>query len=160
MALRHLPGVDDLAAPVEERADEQRPAARLQVAIAIGHELTELSDAVIGRFVAEARATGLSWPEVGETFGISKQAAQQRYGAATDDLALLRHGLSGRRHEPAALALDLRGPCDFTCARHQSAVPPGSLMSCTLRDRRRIASRALGHPTGFPSDSCGARHPG
>lgn len=30
--------------------------------------------------VQEARDAGLSWTEVGDTLGVSKQAAQQRYG--------------------------------------------------------------------------------
>jgi ATP-dependent Clp protease ATP-binding subunit ClpA len=47
------------------------------VAIAI----SEASDALIERFVAEARAAGMSWTEIGQVFGTSKQAAQKRYGA-------------------------------------------------------------------------------
>ena len=49
----------------------------------LGRELTDLGDALIGRFVAEARAAGLSWTEIGGLFGTSKQAVQQRYGATT-----------------------------------------------------------------------------
>jgi Clp amino terminal domain, pathogenicity island component len=62
------------------------PAPRLREAIDLGRELSELSDELIGRFVAEARASGLSWTEVGQAFGTSKQAVQKRYGAAGDDL--------------------------------------------------------------------------
>lgn len=80
-----FPAIDELAAQVEERADEQLPATRLRVAIELGRELTDLSDALIGRFVAQARAAGLSWTEIGQTFGISKQAVQQRYGTAIDE---------------------------------------------------------------------------
>lgn len=65
---------------------EQQSAARLREAIDVGRELTELSDALIGRFVSEARANGLSWTEIGQVFGTSKQAVQQRYGAAGDDV--------------------------------------------------------------------------
>ncbi len=31
--------------------------------------------------VAQARETGASWADVGELLGVSKQAAQQRYGS-------------------------------------------------------------------------------
>ena len=102
MTEQRLPLVDDMVAWVEERADEQSPAARLRVAIALGHELTELSDAMIGRFVAQARATGLSWTEIGEAFGVSKQAAQQRYGGTTAEAALL----PGRWTRACSEALD------------------------------------------------------
>ena len=82
----HLPTIEALAASVRDRAGGQEPAARLREAIDIGRELTDLSDELIGRFVADARASGLSWTEVGQAFGTSKQAVQQRYGGAADDL--------------------------------------------------------------------------
>lgn len=76
-----LPTLDELAAAVEARAGE--PAARLGAAIELGREVNDLGDALIGRFVAEARAAGLSWTEIGRAFGTSKQAVQQRYGPTT-----------------------------------------------------------------------------
>jgi Clp amino terminal domain, pathogenicity island component len=80
-----IPAIHELAAAVEARADEQLPAARLRAAIALSRELTDLSDGLIGRFVAEARAAGMSWTEIGQAFGTTKQAVQQRYGAAIDE---------------------------------------------------------------------------
>jgi hypothetical protein len=77
------PTIDELAAVVAARAAGPAPAARLGVAIELGRELTDLGDALIGRFVAEARAAGLSWTEIGRMFGTSKQAVQQRYGPTT-----------------------------------------------------------------------------
>jgi plasmid maintenance system antidote protein VapI len=71
---------------VEARAADQPAAARLQLAI----ELAEMSDALIGRFVAEARDGGLSWTEIGRLFGTSKQAVHQRYGTAPDDVGAWR----------------------------------------------------------------------
>jgi hypothetical protein len=81
MAHPQLPSPDELATLVKARAG-QEPAARLHVAIEIDRELSEAGDAVIERFVAEARAAELSWTQIGELFGTSKQAAQKRYGAA------------------------------------------------------------------------------
>src|ERR687888_1114000 len=86
MAEDHLPTIEALAASVRDRAGGQEPAARLREAIDIGRELTDLSDELIGRFVADARASGLSWTEVGQAFGTSKQAVQKRYGGAADAL--------------------------------------------------------------------------
>jgi Clp amino terminal domain, pathogenicity island component len=74
------PAVDELAELVRARAHEQPPAARLRIAIELGRELTDAADELIERFVAEARAEGLSWTEIGQLFGTSKQAAQKRYG--------------------------------------------------------------------------------
>jgi Clp amino terminal domain, pathogenicity island component len=76
-----LPSVDELAELVRARTREQLPAARLRIAIELGRELSDTGDALIERFVAEARAAELSWTEIGQLFGTSKQAAQKRYGA-------------------------------------------------------------------------------
>src|SRR5215218_2198686 len=79
-----LPSVDELAGLVRARTQsrgEQLPAARLRSAIEIGHELGDIGDALIERFVSEARAAELSWTEIGQQFGTTKQAAQKRYGA-------------------------------------------------------------------------------
>src|SRR5919198_4611460 len=86
MAQDRLPAIEELAALVNDRAGEHVSASSLRKAIELGRELTELSDELIGRFVAEARASGLSWTEIGQAFGTSKQAVQQRYGGAADDL--------------------------------------------------------------------------
>jgi hypothetical protein len=86
VAKDRLPAIEELAALVNDRAGERGPTPRLRKAIELGRELTELSDELIGRFVAEARASGLSWTEIGQAFGTSKQAVQKRYGAAVDDL--------------------------------------------------------------------------
>jgi hypothetical protein len=99
------PTIDELGAVVESRATDQSSAARLRAAIEFGRELTELGDALIGHFVTEARDAGLSWNEIGQLFGISKQAAQQRYGAAVADLGAWR----GRWSPAARLALDRAG---------------------------------------------------
>jgi hypothetical protein len=75
-----IPSVDALAAELERASAE--PAARLRAAIAAGRELSDAGDALVERFVAEARAAELSWTQIGELFGTSKQAAQKRYGGA------------------------------------------------------------------------------
>jgi hypothetical protein len=81
-----LPTIEGLATFVRDRAGGQEPATSLREAIELGRKLTELSDELIGRFVADARASGLSWTEIGQAFGTSKQAVQKRYGGAVDDL--------------------------------------------------------------------------
>ncbi len=77
-----LPSVDKLAELVQARTRDQLPALRLRIAIELGRELSDTGDALIARFVAEARAAELSWTEIGQLFGTSKQAAQKRFAAA------------------------------------------------------------------------------
>jgi len=55
------------------------PLDRIEAALAIGEDLTSGADQLIGLFVAEARAAGCSWTEIGQRIGVSKQAARQRF---------------------------------------------------------------------------------
>lgn len=48
--------------------------------MAIADELATAADDLIGSYVAQARADGCSWTEIGERLGVSKQAARQRFG--------------------------------------------------------------------------------
>jgi hypothetical protein len=84
MADPQLPSLPELTALVEAReqsTDEPPQSTRLRAAIEIGHELGAIGDALIEHFVREARAAELSWTQIGQQFGTSKQAAQKRYGA-------------------------------------------------------------------------------
>jgi Clp amino terminal domain, pathogenicity island component len=66
---------------------ERPELAELRATIEHARELAELSDALIGRRVEAARAAGASWTEIGQLFGTTKQAAQQRYGGGLGDPA-------------------------------------------------------------------------
>ncbi len=73
----------DLALP-ERRAEDPLRALRAAHALRIVLDLGE-GDAV--RHARQARKTGsgiYSWSEIGEALGISKQAAQQRFGLFVD----------------------------------------------------------------------------
>jgi nucleotide-binding universal stress UspA family protein len=65
---------------VRAQSQDDSHGARLRTAIETGHELSDAGDALIERFVAEARSAGLSWTQIGHEFGTTKQAAQKRYG--------------------------------------------------------------------------------
>ena len=52
---------------------------RLTAAVGLSGQLDELGDHLIGHFVDEARRSGASWTEIGESIGVSKQAAQKRF---------------------------------------------------------------------------------
>jgi hypothetical protein len=85
MDSEELPNTEKLAALVAARTEEAGPQARLRVEIELGRELSDSGDALIERFVAAARAAGVSWTEIGALFGTSKQAAQKRYAAAVSE---------------------------------------------------------------------------
>lgn len=59
--------------------EHQDALARLAAAVSLSDQLDELGDHLIGHFVDEARRTGASWTDIGESIGVSKQAAQKRF---------------------------------------------------------------------------------
>ena len=100
-----LPTTDELAALAESRAGSELPGVRLRAAIELSRELAGLGDALTERFVIAARAAGMSWTEIGQAFGTSKQAAQQRYGTPIGEPARW----PGRWTAAANAALDRAG---------------------------------------------------
>ncbi|SIR76272.1 Clp protease N-terminal domain-containing protein [Williamsia sterculiae] len=55
------------------------PLQQLSEAVAAGEYLGDLADALIGHFVDQARRAGASWTAIGQSMGVSKQAAQKRF---------------------------------------------------------------------------------
>jgi hypothetical protein len=79
------PRLDDLIELVRSRAADD-PLAQLQEAAALKAELDELTDALLGHFVDQARRSGATWTQIGDALGVSKQAAQQRH-SSTESVA-------------------------------------------------------------------------
>jgi hypothetical protein len=81
---------------VEEWAAERVPpftggtAEGFVEAITVAHLVADEGRLTLQRWVDAARRTGLSWTEIGEALGISKQAAQQRFrpGELADEQAV------------------------------------------------------------------------
>ncbi|MDX3655957.1 Clp protease N-terminal domain-containing protein [Streptomyces sp. ID05-26A] len=67
----------DLIVTVAQEADDA--LVRLARAVELSGQLSELGDHLIGHFVDEARRGGASWAEIGESLGVTKQAAQKRF---------------------------------------------------------------------------------
>lgn len=72
--------LDSLIASVRATAPDE-PLAQLEEAARVKGEVDDLSDALLGHFVDQARRAGCSWSQIGEALGVSKQAAQQRHSA-------------------------------------------------------------------------------
>lgn len=74
----------DAEAWLDSLDPDSTPADDISDLAAIGAALSKVAKAEtdIERAVAAARANGRSWPRIALVLGISKQAAQQRYGAA------------------------------------------------------------------------------
>jgi hypothetical protein len=63
---------------IEERHGDSS-IQRVTDAVIVGARLSEMGDDLVGHFVAEARAGGSSWADIGEAIGVTRQAAQKRF---------------------------------------------------------------------------------
>src|SRR6186997_2709065 len=52
---------------------------QLSDAVIAADHLGEVADHLIGHFVDQARRAGASWTEIGQSMGVTKQAAQKRF---------------------------------------------------------------------------------
>ena len=55
------------------------PLEQLSDAVIAADHLGELADHLVGHFVDQARRSGASWKDIGESMGVTKQAAQKRF---------------------------------------------------------------------------------
>jgi hypothetical protein len=61
------------------RSQEGTALDHVSAAVQISEHIGELADHLIGHFVDQARKTGASWTEIGQSMGVTKQAAQKRF---------------------------------------------------------------------------------
>jgi len=112
--------LDEAILWAERRATAPEPLARLAAAAELADELREVSEELVGHFVARAREADCSWAGIGTAFGVSRQAAQQRFttaaaratpwperfeadaraaiAAALDEMHRFRHNYLGTEH--------------------------------------------------------------
>ena len=76
--------LDDLIGYV--RSQDGTALDHVSAAMRISEHLGELADHLIGHFVDQARKAGASWTEIGQSMGVTKQAAQKRFVPKADEL--------------------------------------------------------------------------
>ncbi|MEU9042455.1 MULTISPECIES: Clp protease N-terminal domain-containing protein [unclassified Kitasatospora] len=69
--------LDDLIAAIKKVHTDALD--QLSDAVIAADHLGELADHLIGHFVDQARRSGASWTDIGQSMGVSKQAAQKRF---------------------------------------------------------------------------------
>ncbi|MBP2324079.1 hypothetical protein JOF56_004464 [Kibdelosporangium banguiense] len=77
--MTNTPRLGELIDTVERLHPDGDPLKRLSDAVLIGQHLDELADHLIGHFVDRARHSGASWTDIGQSMGVTKQAAQKRF---------------------------------------------------------------------------------
>jgi ClpX C4-type zinc finger/Clp amino terminal domain, pathogenicity island component len=70
--------LDDLVMQVRKVAGAD-PLDRVDAAVTLAAALSGHADALVDRFVAEARQASLSWTDIGARLGVTKQAARKRF---------------------------------------------------------------------------------
>jgi len=79
--------LDELITEVKGRHPDGTALDHLSEASAIADHLGDLADHLVGHFVDQARRAGASWTMIGQSMGVTKQAAQKRFvpdGSAHD----------------------------------------------------------------------------
>jgi hypothetical protein len=70
--------LDDLIEGIKKARPDNVLEQLSDAVVAAGH-LDEVADHLIGHFVDQARRSGASWTEIGQSMGVTKQAAQKRF---------------------------------------------------------------------------------
>jgi hypothetical protein len=78
--------LDTLISQVKSRHPDGTALDHLAEASSIAEHLDELSDHLVGHFVDQARRAGASWTLIGQSMGVTKQAAQKRFVAGERSL--------------------------------------------------------------------------
>jgi Clp amino terminal domain, pathogenicity island component len=78
--------LDELITQVKGRHPDGTALDHLAEASVIADHLDELADHLVGHFVDQARRAGASWTMIGQSMGVTKQAAQKRFVAGDSSL--------------------------------------------------------------------------
>src|SRR6478672_9760448 len=78
------PRLDDMIAAIS--AVHSDPLEQLTDAVLAADHLGTLADHLIGHFVDQARRAGASWTMIGQSMGVTKQAAQKRFVAGDSSM--------------------------------------------------------------------------
>ncbi|WP_253773025.1 Clp protease N-terminal domain-containing protein [Goodfellowiella coeruleoviolacea] len=139
-----LPDLADLIAVVDSRAGSGSALDRVSVAETLVTELNRLGDRLLGYCIEQARAQGHSWSDIGTHLGVSRQAAQQRYGPRWASLTLADLAQAGafpRLTARTRTALE-RAEQHVRRLRHDS-LGTEHLLLAILDDEQTLAARAL-----------------
>ena len=120
----------------------------VSAAVRISEHLGELSDHLIGHFVDQARRTGASWTDIGQSMGVTKQAAQKRFVPRPTDtdwqslLADAFHAHPFSRFTPRAKHVVVAAQEEAREGR-QTLILPGHLALGLLHEPEGLAARAI-----------------
>jgi hypothetical protein len=122
---------------------------QVSAAVRISEHLGELADHLIGHFVDQARKTGASWTEIGQSMGVTKQAAQKRFVPKASDWGDLFSGafppepVKYDRFTDRAKRAVIAAVEEGAIKRRHYRVLPEHLLLGLLHEQEGLAARAI-----------------
>ncbi|REE98334.1 ClpA/ClpB-like protein [Thermomonospora umbrina] len=115
---------------------------QLSDAVLAAEHLGDVADHLIGHFVDQARRSGASWTDIGNSMGVTKQAAQKRF--------VFKPGPADIDPEQALARFTVRAKNAVTTAAQAEAltagnpeVLPGHLLLGLIRETEGIAAKVI-----------------
>jgi hypothetical protein len=133
------PRLGELIDAVERLHPDGDPLKRLTDAVLIGQHLDELADHLIGHFVDRARHSGASWTDIGQSMGVTKQAAQKRF---TDNASETLDVSQFARFTPKARAATVASQQEALRLQH-AEIEPGHILLGLLTRPDAVAGEAI-----------------
>ena len=130
------------------RSQEGTALDHVSAAVQISEHLGELTDHLIGHFVDQARKAGASWTDIGQSMGVTKQAAQKRFvpkATDTDWQSLLAdafHPHPFSRFTPRAKGVVVAAEEEARELRHDHIFPEHLALGL-LHEPEALAARAI-----------------
>ncbi|MEO3808473.1 Clp protease N-terminal domain-containing protein [Sphaerisporangium sp. B11E5] len=149
--MAEAPRLDDLINVITSRHPDGDPLGQLSDAVVLGEHLGELADHLIGHFVDRARHSGASWTEIGQSMGVTRQAAQKRFvpkepqSATENDLRIFA------LYDAAARTAVVHAQEEARRAGHDT-ITPEHLLIALLEDPETTAARAV-HALGVTPET-------
>jgi hypothetical protein len=154
--------LDDLISYV--KSQDGTALDHVSAAMRISEHLGELADHLIGHFVDQARKAGASWTEIGQSMGVTKQAAQKRFVPKAaewpmpleeaDWQAALAEAF--RAHPFSRFTVrarnSIKASADEARERRHDQVSPEHIALGLLHEPEGLAAKAI-EALGVPSDS-------
>jgi hypothetical protein len=133
------PRLGELIDAIEQLHPDGNPLKRLTDAVIIGQRLDELADHLIGHFVDRARHSGASWTEIGQSMGVTKQAAQKRF---TDNASETLDVSQFARFTPKARSATAASQQEALKLQH-AEIAPGHILLGLLARPDAVAGEAI-----------------
>jgi hypothetical protein len=121
-----VPQLDDLISSIQGTVTD--PLQQLTAAVLVAQTLDDLADHLIGHFVDQARQAGASWANIGQSLGVTKQAAQKRFVPGEPETAVF-----ARYTEAARKAII--GAQTEAQQRGAAEIRPGHMLLALLEDQ-------------------------